>query len=122
MKLWNKDDNLNIKIDTIFSSPALRTKQTAEVFSQILTVGTVTELAGMKPTDDIAAFLKNLEGDDIMFVGHLPHIEKVVSYILTGKENTAVVKFTNATVVCIEKVESEFYIDWVLNPTICQLE
>ena len=25
-------NNLNIKIDTIFSSPALRTKQTAEVF------------------------------------------------------------------------------------------
>ena len=111
-----------VVLSGICHSGKLRAQQTAEVFSQILTVGTVTELAGMKPTDDIAVLLKNLEVDDIMFIGHLPHIEKVVSYILTGKENTAVVKFTNATVVCIEKVESEFYIDWVLNPTICQLE
>ena len=106
----------------ICHSGKLRARQTAEIFAQILTVKTVTALAGMNPTDDVAAFLKNLEGDDIMFIGHLPHLEKVVSYILTGRENAAVVKFTNSTVVCIEKVEAEFYIDWILSPAICQFE
>tara|TARA_R110002111_G_scaffold131847_1_gene197057 strand:- start:76 stop:525 length:450 start_codon:yes stop_codon:yes gene_type:complete len=109
----------NISLSGIFHSGKTRAHQTALLFSQQLAVDNVSELTGMNPSDDVADFASALQDNDNMYIGHLPHLERVVSYLITGNENAAVVKFTNAAVVCIKQVESEFYIDWVLSPAIC---
>jgi phosphohistidine phosphatase len=73
----------------------------------------------MSPNDDVQDFANSLENDGTMFIGHLPHLAKVVSFLVTGDENSAVVKFTNAAVVCMEQDDLGFHIDWVLSPSIC---
>ena len=65
------------------------------------------------------SFAKALKNDGTMFVGHLPQLGKLVSYLVVGDENSDIVKFTNAAVVCIEQDESGFYIDWLLKPSMC---
>jgi len=109
----------SISLKAICHSGKTRAQQTALLFAEQLEVDNVMTLSGMNPTDDVAGFASTLQDNDSMYIGHMPHIGKLVSYLITGDENAAVVKFTNAAVVCIEQVESEFYIDWVISPAIC---
>jgi len=54
-----------------------------------------------------------------MYVGHLPHLEKAVSYLVAGDEKAGVVKFVNSGVVCVEKDDSGYHIGWYLVPSAC---
>lgn len=107
-----------ISLNAIPHSGKTRAKQTAALFAEALTAGNVLELAGMSPNDDVAAFASTLE-DDVMYIGHLPHIGKLVSYLVTGDENMTVVKFSNAAVVCIEQDDDGYRIKWSISPEMC---
>ncbi len=108
-----------IRPSTICHSGKTRARQTAEIFAEKLSVPNVQEYAGMSPNDNVQGFANSLENDGTMFIGHLPHLAKVVSFLVTGDENSSVVKFANAAVVCIEQDESGFHIDWLLKPSLC---
>ncbi len=108
-----------VAVNAIFHSGKTRAQQTAAVFAEQLSVEKVQVLSGMNPTDDVTTFASTIQDNDGMYIGHLPHIGKLVSYLITGDENAAVVKFSYAAIVCVKQVESEFYIDWVLSPAIC---
>ena len=51
----------------------------------------------------VRAFAELLETDDTMYVGHLPHMGKRVSYLTTGDGDAGVVRFTNGAVVRIHQ-------------------
>ena len=99
-------------------SGKLRAKETAQIFASKIGDGNILELQGMGPNDDVAEFATRLEGD-VMYVGHLPHVEKTVSYLVTGDETAGVVKFVNAGVVCVEKGDNGCHIRWYLTPSVC---
>jgi phosphohistidine phosphatase len=109
----------NISLNTICHSGKMRALQTAEIFAETLAVENVVALDGMNPADDVETFASTLEDEDVMYIGHLPHIAKLVSYLVTGDENSAVVKFSNAVVVCIERDEHGYHIKWVMSPEMC---
>ena len=52
-----------------------------------------------------------------MYVGHLPHLGKMVCKLLCGNENTEIVQYENAAVVCINRNEEEYYLNWMLKPS-----
>jgi phosphohistidine phosphatase len=108
-----------IRPSTICHSGKKRASQTAEIFAGQLFVSDVHAYTGMGPNDDVRDFTKGLTNDGTMFIGHLPHLAKVVSFLVAGDENSAVVKFTNAAVVCLEQDDSDFYIDWMIKPSLC---
>ena len=99
-------------------SGKLRAKETAQIFATKIGDGNILELRGMGPNDDVMEFVARLEGD-VMYVGHLPHMEKAVSYLVTGDETAGVVKFVNAGVVCVEKDDNGYHIGWHLTPSVC---
>jgi len=55
-----------------------------------------------------------------MYVGHLPHLGKLVSYLVSGNENAGVVKFVNGGVVCVERDSTGYHIEWYLMPSLCK--
>lgn len=110
---------MGITINKICHSGKTRAKETAQIFADYIGDGQLSELSGMNPNDDVTAFAGNLQDDDTMYVGHLPQMDKLVSYLITGDENTRVVKFTNGGVVCIGKETTGFHIDWYLQPSMC---
>ena len=73
----------------------------------------------MKPNDDPTELAAILD-DGAMYVGHLPHLEKLVSLLVAGHENAGVVRFTNGGVVCLERDEDGFYIEWYITPSLCR--
>ena len=107
-----------IVIDEIFHSGKLRAHQTATIFAEKLNISTITQLEGMSPNDDPAILISKITGDSAMYVGHLPHVQKVVSKIITGDENIKVIDFQNSAVACIEKDGNKGYLKWFLTPEI----
>jgi phosphohistidine phosphatase len=111
---------LNIKVYKIFHSGKLRAKQTAEVLSENLkpTKG-ITEVGGLAPLDDAEIWEERLKGmtDDIILVGHLPHLDKLASLLLCGNADKNVVSFKMAGIVCLKRNDiGEWSLQWMLTP------
>lgn len=94
----------DLKISKICHSGKVRAIQTAHILQQQLNTpqGTI-ELEGMKPNDDVRLFAENIARvDNVMYVGHLPFMEKLVSYLVTGDEGKMIFKFQNAGIIKLQ--------------------
>ena len=110
---------VGVRVNKVCHSGKARAMETAQIFADQISDGKVYELSGMNPNDDVTEFAITLKEDNTMYVGHLPQMGKLVSYLITGNEGSAVVKFVNSGVVCVEKDNTGFYIEWYLKPSIC---
>ena len=108
----------NISISSIFHSGKLRAQQTAEIIASVLNIKTVTATDHLSPNDDVALIKQHLNVDKTLYVGHLPHLEKLVSNLVTGQESHDVIKFQNSAIVCLEKNNRLYHIQWYLTPQI----
>jgi phosphohistidine phosphatase len=109
-----------VKIDKVCHSGKTRAEQTAQIFADNIGDGKVYEQSGMNPNDDVKVFASSLNKGDIMYVGHLPHMGKLVSFLVAGDENADVVKYSNGGVVCVEKDNDSYHILWTLTPALCK--
>jgi len=111
-----------VHVASISHSGKKRALQTAEIFSAVLKpVGGVQEKVGLKPLDDVRAFADRLKNaDDLMVVGHLPYLERLTSFLITGDIKKPVLKFQNGGIVCLdERPEGKgWIITWTLMPEI----
>jgi phosphohistidine phosphatase len=112
----------NLNIHTIFHSSKLRAKQTAEVLSEHLkpAVG-VTEADGLTPLDDPDIWARRLKDipDDVILVGHLPHLDKISSLLLCSDKDKNVISFKMAGIVCLQRNNAGSYtLQWMLTPEI----
>jgi len=107
-----------VEIKKVCHSGKLRAKETAQIFAGKIGDGNIYELLGMEPNDNVVDFVTRLESD-VMYVGHLPHMEKAVSYLVAEDETAGVVKFVNGGVVCVEKDDNGYHIGWYLVPSAC---
>jgi phosphohistidine phosphatase len=105
-----------ISVSSIFHSGKLRASQTAKIFSDALALPAPSAIDGLSPNDDVTLLAQNLSIDDALYVGHLPHLEKLTSYLVTKDEDAAVIKFQNSGVTCLEKENLQYHIKWVLTP------
>ena len=75
----------------------------------------------MKPLDDVSEFAKRIVPEDqLMLVGHLPFMERMASYLVTGATEQPVFKFQNSGIVCLNKDPQgqSWVIIWALMPKI----
>jgi len=111
-----------VKVSLIRQSGKKRARQTAEILAEALNpAGGVTESSGLKPLDDVAASAAALDAAaDTMLVGHLPFMERMASYLVTGSAERPIFKFQNSGIVCLKKdPESGLWvIVWTLMPNI----
>lgn len=113
---------LNVKIDEIFHSGKLRANQTAEVLAEALKPEKgLSKTDGIAPMDDPAIWAERLKGinNNIILVGHLPHLSKLASLLLCGDADKTIVEFKMAGVVCLRKCDAEEWsLHWMLIPEI----
>ena len=107
-------------ITKIFHSGKMRAMQTASILQDSLKPASgIAETEGMNPKDDISGILPLIESEDnIMLVGHLPFLEKLASYLVTGNQDRRIVEFPTAGIVCLEKEQEKgpWKIRWRLTP------
>ena len=110
----------NVQVMRIIHSGKKRALQTAEIFLKALEPEAgIRKGAGLAPLDDVSQFAATLTNEEnIMVVGHLPFLERLVSYLVAGSTERPVVKFQNSGIVCLdtEDVSDPWYIRWALYP------
>ena len=113
---------LGVKIHKIFHSNKLRAKQTAEVLTATLKPDKgMSEVDGLAPLDDPNLWAVRLKGlpDDVMLVGHLPHLARLSSLLLCGNADKNTVSFRMAGIVCLKMDELGVWsLQWMLTPEI----
>jgi phosphohistidine phosphatase len=112
--------NSNIAVSIIYHSGKLRALQTAELFSEYLKTTQVESVSGLSPLDSIKDFADDFQfTDNTMIVGHLPFMERLCSYLITGNQEPTMVKFQNAGIVCLDQDETNhWYLKWTMMPVI----
>ncbi|HMK50155.1 MAG TPA: phosphohistidine phosphatase SixA, partial [Thermodesulfovibrionales bacterium] len=113
---------LNISISEILHSPKLRAEQTAGVlFQNLKPVRGMKETDGLSPLDDPNIWADRLRDrkDDVILVGHLPHLSKLASLLLFGDSGKNLISFKMAGVVCLRRDDSGAWsLEWMLTPEI----
>ncbi len=111
-----------VNVSQIQHSVKKRARQTAEIFAAALNPSEgVDEVSGLKPLDDVAVFAGSLITDaNCMLVGHLPFMERMAAYLVTGSPEKPVFKFQNSGIVCLKKDpdSGDWTIVWTLMPQI----
>ncbi len=105
-----------VTISKIFHSGKLRASQTADIFAKRLSVATVSAVDYLSPNSDVSIVTALLDTDAALYVGHLPHIDKFTSTLLTGDENKSIIYFQNSGVLCLESAPQNFQVKWYLTP------
>jgi len=113
----------DIPVTNIFHSQKLRSQQTAEIFSSVLKSidlkqAKISGIDHLSPNDDISLIKQHLTTSNALYIGHLPHIGKLVSSLITDDEDLNIVKFQNSAVICLEKKETRYQILWYITPHI----
>ena len=112
----------DVTVSQIRHSVKTRARQTAEIFAEALNPNQGTqEVSGIKPLDDVAAYAADIDPvEDIMLVGHLPFMERMTAFLITGSIDKPVFKFQNSGIVCMDKdpEAQAWVIKWALMPNI----
>lgn len=105
-----------IPVSAIYHSGKLRAQQTAEIYAAALNIPSLLISDELSPNDDIKRLAENLKHSHALYVGHLPHLEKLTSYLLTGQQAPIILSFKNSAVLCLEKNADAYAVQWYLTP------
>lgn len=111
-----------VHIDVCVHSGKLRAEQTARVLADGLDIGAVGAREGLDPSDAIEPIARWLADDapaeSVALVGHLPFLDRLASFLVTGQESGQAVRFRNAGLVkLVPKQDAPGYsVAWVLVP------
>jgi phosphohistidine phosphatase len=111
-----------VLISHIFHSGKLRAQQTAEIFSAVLTTATPTSHHAMSPMDDCEILISSLNTNHALYIGHLPHLDKVVSSLVTKNDTSQILQFKNSGVICLKNDNGNYSICWYLTPDLLPLK
>jgi phosphohistidine phosphatase len=117
-------EGLRVSVSLIQHSGKARAEETAHILASCMRVAAgPSHTDGLNPNDDpwiVANFLK-VYTDDILIVGHLPHLELLTSVLLAGNPDRRPVQFRNGGVVCLEKASTGVWsIIWAVLPELLQ--
>jgi phosphohistidine phosphatase len=111
-----------VQVSRIDHSGKKRARETADILSARLSPEKgVKSRTGMKPLDDVRPFAKRLRLDqDIMLVGHLPFLERLIGLLVCGNPDQTVFKLQNSGILCLDRVPGTEnpVIRWALMPAI----
>lgn len=105
-------------VPDVLHSGKLRAEQTAAMLARCLN-GMYSESTDLSPNDDPDLWAARLEerAEDLMLVGHLPHLPRLAGLLLTGDTLATPVQFTNAGVLCLSRDDKATWrVNWAVTP------
>jgi phosphohistidine phosphatase len=115
---------LNIRVKQVFHSGKKRAMQTARIFSEgVQSEMGLTETDGLAPMDAPEIWLERVSqmNEDVMLVGHLPHLSKLSSMVLCGSMEAQTLDFDAGSIVCLKRSDNNTWaVDWMIKPGLIQ--
>ena len=76
--------------------------------------------AHLAPLDEVSLIKQELDRmeENVMVVGHLPHLVRLSSLLLAGEEEADLIHFRNSVIVCLERQEQKWQLAWMVVPDI----
>ena len=108
-----------ITLSTVFHSGKTRALQTAQIFAEAFGAP-CEQLDGLNPNDDPQVVRDRLQQPDVMYVGHLPNIQRLVNLVITGESEIEAIRFSNAAVACVDIDQDDSRLAWLITPTLCE--
>lgn len=95
----------NVSVRVILHSSKKRARETAEVLARHLNPDIIAGSDGLNPLDDPKIWFERLSiaDDDMMLVGHMPHLSMLASLLLAGNVEKDAIDFKTAAIVCLKK-------------------
>ncbi len=112
----------NVAVSLIAHSGKHRAAQTAQIFADFVqpTKG-IRSIEGINPLDDVASFASQVDiTSNEMIVGHLPFMERLVSFLITGQTEKPIFRIQNGGIICLDTYpeSSSIVIKWALMPNV----
>ena len=109
-----------IRVNTFYCSSKKRAEQTALILKETLNPdGKLITKDNFLPDDSTDELVYELSGErvDVMIIGHLPYLSKLVSRLVMGNEDKAIVEFPTSSVIILERdQERNWYIMAMVTP------
>jgi phosphohistidine phosphatase len=113
---------LHVEVKQIFHSGKTRAHTTATILAEHLQpVAGVSPAPGLAPLDNPEIWAERLAGmdEDIMLVGHLPHLGRLAALLMSGDQERSVVNFQMGGAVRLQHMgEHQWALDWMIVPNI----
>ncbi|MEJ2672787.1 MAG: phosphohistidine phosphatase SixA [Deltaproteobacteria bacterium] len=111
---------LKVPVTQIFHSGKTRAQTTAKILAQHLNPPSgVSEAPGLAPLDDPQIWSGRIAqmDEDIMLVGHLPHLGKLAAILLSGDQNRNVINFQMGGALRLRRMSPyQWAVDWMVIP------
>lgn len=113
---------LNVQVRQIFHSDKTRAQSTGKVLARHLQPPAgVSEAPGLAPPDDPEIWAGRIAkmDEDILLVGHLPHLGRLAALLMSGDKERSVINFQMGGVVRLRRMEAgQWAVDWMVVPEI----
>jgi phosphohistidine phosphatase len=109
-----------IEVSRVVHSGKMRAQQTAEIFLARIADGLSLEaISGIGPNDSVKDFAYQVKSrdEDLLVVGHLPFMAKLVSLLLTESADSDIVSYSPGSIVFLESLGGgDFQLQWMIRP------
>jgi phosphohistidine phosphatase SixA len=92
---------LKLTVNAIWHSGKPRAQQTGELLAKAIgALDRIVQREGLGPKDEVTATKEALQqtSGDVMIVGHLPFLGKLVALLVTGNEEAEIVEFHSGSI------------------------
>jgi len=111
---------LQVQVRQIFHSGKTRAQSTAQVLARHLQPPAgVSEAPGLAPLADPEVWAARIAemDEDLLLVGHLPHLARLAALLLTGDSEKSVINFRMGGAVRLKRMEGgQWVVDWMIIP------
>lgn len=116
--------SLHLDIPAVWHSGKLRAQETAERLARYVARGVkIEERPDLAPNDPVKQAASQIEkrDNDVMVVGHLPHLSRLAAWFLCGTDKRDVLTFQQGGVACLKRSpEGDWSVCWMVVPALLQ--
>lgn len=120
-RLANWAAEAGLRVDEIRHSGKRRAEQTADILAEALRpTAPPRAQSGLAPNDDVRPVAQAMVGEprNLMLVGHLPFLARLVGQLVLGSDGQIIVGFDPATLVRLVRDNEGWLIDCVRQPSL----
>jgi phosphohistidine phosphatase len=113
---------LNLQVNRIVHSGKTRALSTAAILARHLgPPAGLSEAPGLAPLDDPEIWAGRLAAldEDILLVGHLPHLGRLAAFLMSGDKERSVINFQMGGALRLQRMAAgQWAVDWMIVPEV----